>query len=233
MPAKDVQLVHSVRLVGRAGGAVKNLPGFKKGHHTVPDAVTATTSAFFAKICVEQLAAEAEAAFQKARELFGYKRKQVSLEVSSPTAVLTADDFTAEWAYALADGDPANYVVEFSLREVRTWTLLEAPPLNQLFPASFSEIGFALRQPVSVEAFIDAVEAAAEEQSFAVEYPSDYRECTVAVPDVTGKLRYDGAELRLMFPRNGSPRELLDGFAAARSAFALSKHRTLAKVFAG
>src|ERR1035437_818232 len=88
--------VQHVRFVGRAGGLVKALQGFKKSHHTVPDAVNAATSAFLAKLCAEELAEEAERFFQGARTTFGYKRKEITLDVTSPNAMLSAKDFTFE-----------------------------------------------------------------------------------------------------------------------------------------
>ena len=42
---------------------VKTLGGFKKGHHTVPDAVNATTNAFLGKLCAGELAADGETLF--------------------------------------------------------------------------------------------------------------------------------------------------------------------------
>ena len=54
-------VVADVQFVGRSGGAVKALSGFKKGHHTVPDAANATTNAFLGKISGDELAQQAEA----------------------------------------------------------------------------------------------------------------------------------------------------------------------------
>ena len=50
------QFVSRISLVGRSHGMVKSLAGFKKQHHTVPDAVNATTTAFLGKLCAGELA---------------------------------------------------------------------------------------------------------------------------------------------------------------------------------
>ena len=68
---------------------MKLLAGFRKGHHTLPDAANAVTNAFLGKICETELAAEAERLFQDARVGLEYKRKDIALAVTSPTAVLT------------------------------------------------------------------------------------------------------------------------------------------------
>ena len=48
--------VSRISLVGRSTGLVKNLAGFRKQHHTVPDAVNAATTAFLGKLCAAELA---------------------------------------------------------------------------------------------------------------------------------------------------------------------------------
>src|SRR5476651_851520 len=100
-------IIANISFIGRTGGMVKTLGGFKKGHHTLPDAANATTNAFLGKICAGELAARAEALFQQVRTRLGYKRKEVSLSLTGPMAVLMAKDFTVEIAYALEDAVPA------------------------------------------------------------------------------------------------------------------------------
>jgi len=222
--------VQQMRFVGRAGGLVKALRGFKKSHHTVPDAVNASTTGFLAKLCADELAEEAENFFQQARAAFGYKRKDLTLEVTSPTAVLSAKDFTLELAYALEDTDPASYAVTRALHGLRSGDFTATQECEAVFAGQFSELAFVLTKGAPVEAVIDAVEGLERDDDapLSVEYPSDCRDCTLAVAGVSATVRFDGAELAMVFARSGSPRELLEAFVAVREAFALSKRPVLA-----
>lgn len=220
--------VQHVRFVGRAGGLVKTLGGFKKSHHTVPDAVNAATSAFLGKLCADELAADAEKFFQLARSTFGYKRKDISLEVASPNSVLSAKDFTFELTYALDEADPASYTVVRSLHGLRSTDFAATDECETVFAQQFSELVFVLTKGAPVEAVIDAVEGLEGDDALKVEYPSDCRDCTLVVADVSATVRFDGSELAMVFPRSGSPRELLDAFVAVRDAFALTKKPVLA-----
>jgi len=56
-----------------------------------------------------------------------------------------------------------------------------------------------------------------------VSYPSDYSYCEIAVEGVAACVRCTGASVDLLFPKAGSPLELLREFAAVRAAFQLSK----------
>ena len=229
-PADDLSsLIQHLRFAGRESGLVKLLRGFKKTHHTVPDTVSAATTAFLGKLCGEDLSKEAEDVFQRVRTVFGYKRKELSLEVASPQALLLTKDFTFELSYSLNDDDPASYLVVRALRDVRNGDLLQTPEFESVFAGAFSEIVFALTKGAPVEAVIDAVEGleGVRDVELSVSYPSDCRDCLLAVEGVSAEVKFDGSELAILFPRNGSPRELMEAFAAVREAFRLTKNKAL------
>jgi hypothetical protein len=220
--------ISQVSLVGRSGGAVKTLRAFDKSRHTVPDAVNHATSGFLAKLCAPELAAEAEEQFQRARAALAYKRKDLSLDVTSPLAVLSARDFTLELLYALEDADPGAYVLTRTLHSLRNAALLDVAEFDGLFAGQFSSIHFMLAKGVRVEAVVDAVEALDAEAGLRVDYPSDCSSCTLTVDEVDAAVVCDGGTLEMQFPRAGSPKELVLAFAAARKAFALTKDKALA-----
>lgn len=224
---KSSAFVHHVRFVGRASGLVKSLGGFKKSHHTVPDAVNSATSAFLSKLCADEIAAEAEQFFQQARATFAYKRKELTLDVTSPNAVLSAKDFTFEIAYALDESDPASYVVTRVLHGLRSTDFAAMAECDTVFAGQFSELSFVLTKGATVESVIDAIEGLDDEAVLTVNYPSDCSRCILAVPGVSAEVRFEGGELAMVFPRSSAPRELLEGFIAVRDAFALTKQPVL------
>jgi len=216
-------IIADICFIGRTGGFVKKLSGFKKGHHTLPDAVNATTHAFLGKLCAGELAQEAETLFQAVRAALGYKRKEVALSVASPSAMLTAKNFTVEISYALEAGAPDRFAVVTILRDLKSEELARTAEFGRIFASRFTEISFALRQGARVEAVIDAIEALDGEGGLTVTYPSDYRDCVIAVEGVDAQVRCSGATLEVVFPRAGAPAELIDAFNAVREAFQISK----------
>lgn len=217
------RLIAGLAFIGRSGGQVKALAGFKKGHHTLPDAANATTNAFLAKICEPELADEAERLFQDVRSAMSYKRKDIALNVTSPMAVLTTRDFTVEMTYALEEREPTRFGVTTTLRELRDAEVSRREAVSRLFAGRFTDIAFALRKGVRVEAVIDAIEALDGEAGMTVSYPSDYRECVVRVEGVEAEVRCTGAALEVIFSRGGAPAELIAAFAIVRDAFRISK----------
>ena len=215
-------IVASLSFVGHDGGAVKTLSGFQKGRHTLPTVANATTNAFLAKLCETELAEQAEAFFQGVRDALAYKRRELALAVASPSAVLTAKDFTFELAYALEAAEPARYRVTHTLHSLRRPELARHQGFDTVFAGRFTDLSLGLKKSVRVEAVIDLVESLDADTGLAVAYPSDCRDCTLTVPGVDAAVRCTGPTLDLVFPVAGSPAALLDGFAAVRAAFALS-----------
>jgi hypothetical protein len=217
------RIVAGIAFVGRGGGLVKNLEGFKKGHHTIPDASNAVTNAFLGKICEPELSAEAEKLFQEVRVALDYKRKDIALTVTSPLAMLGAKDFTVEIFYTLEEKDPARYTVTTTLRGLMSAELARREAFARIFAGKFTEISFGLKKGASVEAIIDAIEELGGDEDLTVTYPSDYRDCTMRVAGVDAEVKCTGATLEIIFPRAGGPAELIEAFAQVRDAFRISK----------
>ncbi len=222
------KFVSQISLVGRSCGAVKTLTGFKKQHHTLPDAVNPSTMAFLGKLCMSELTAEGEDFFQRAKAALRYKRADLALEVISPNAQLTAKDFVFELSYSLEKTEPDRYAITRTLHGLRSGNLIEQLEFDALFAGIFSSIVFGLTKGARVEAVIDAIEALDEETALTVTYPSDCRHCVLQVENVAAEVVCDGATLEMRFPKNGSPRELVAAFGELRAAFALTKNRVLA-----
>jgi hypothetical protein len=226
--AADPKILQSLSFRGHSSGAVKTLSGFKKGFHTLPDAVTASTSAFLAKLASAELQEEAEQFFQRAKVLLNYKRKDLSLDLGTGIAVITARDFSHEIAYSLSEDEPSGFLVSRSLQGVRSPEFLSLAEADELLGGLFNEIIFALSRGAPVEQVIDAIEALEPSSAgMAVGYPSDCSHCTISVPDVEAEVRYASHELSMIFPRNAPPSQLWSAFLAVRHAFALSKDTTL------
>jgi hypothetical protein len=217
------RVVAGISFIGRGGGTVKDLTGFKKGHHTLPDATNATTNAFLGKICERELTDEAEKLFQDVRAALDYKRKDLALSVTSPLAMLGAKDFSVEIFYALEEREPARYSVTTTLRGVMNAELTRTAAFAQIFAGKFTEISFTLKKGARVDAIIDAIEELDGDDGLAVTYPSDYRDCTIAVEGVEATVRCTGASLEIVFPRAAGPAELIEQFTAVREAFRISK----------
>jgi hypothetical protein len=113
--------------------------------------------------------------------------------------------------------------VTTTLRELRELEVARGEAFSRIFAGMFSEISLSLQKGARVEAVIDVIEGLNREGGISVNYPSDYRDCVIRVEGVDADVRCTGASLDLIFPRSGSPAELIDAFASVREAFQISK----------
>ena len=208
--------------MGRSSGPIKALAGFRKAVHSVPDTANSATNAFLAKLCADELAEAAEQFFQAARTALAYKRKDISVSVTSPTANVVAKDFSIEISYAVEASHPSNYSVTTALRDLTDAKLAHMEAFRGVFRSSFSEIEFMYERSASVEEIIDAIEALDGSAGVSVDFPSDYRHCILRVEGVDAQVRCTAGTLEVVFSRRGSPADLIDGFEALRNAFQIS-----------
>jgi hypothetical protein len=109
------------------------------------------------------------------------------------------------------------------LQGLRSAELARTEEFAAIFAAAFSEISFGLKKGARVEAVIDLIEHLDGEGGLAVDYPADCHECRIRVTGVAAEVRCTGAAMEMVFPRAGSPGELMTEFAAVRGAFAVSR----------
>ena len=204
-------LIRSLSIVGRTRGEVRRLAAFDKRRHSVPDRVCGATQAFLEKLCEAELAEEAEELFQAAREQFGYKRREISLDLGAGFGRLETKDFILELRYELDEEEPSEFVVETTVREVASRDLLGSAPFNGSIGSRFDRLRCVLSGEFSVESVIDAVEED-ESGSLVVRYPSDCSSCLVRIDGVAGEVFLDGAVLEVRFGKQVSAGRLLETF---------------------
>ncbi len=213
-----IKVVSSLAIVGRTRGEVRRLAAFDKKRHTVPDRVCGATQAFLEKLCEEELTEDAEAIFQAAREQFGYKRREISLNVGAGFARLETKDFALELRYELDDEDPSDFVLETCVKDVASRDLLESEPFNASIGRRFDRLRCGLAGQVSVESVIDAVEDD-ESGGARVDYPSDCSSCTVRIEGVSGEIFVDGAVLEVRYGKLTTAGALLEVFERIGAPF--------------
>ncbi|MDQ8202421.1 hypothetical protein [Pelagicoccus sp. SDUM812003] len=212
----------SLTLVGKVWGELRRLSAFDKKRHTVPDKVTPVTQGFLERLCEEELTEDAEELFQAARQQFGYKRKEISLDVGAGYGRLECKDFLLELRYELDEEDPSRYSLETSVTPLASRDLLESEAFAAAVGSRFDRLRCGLSGKVSVESVIDAVE---EEESgdLSVDYPSDCRHCTVAIDGVAAEIFLDGAILEVRFGKLVTAGSLLAAFESVSERFAAAE----------
>ncbi len=220
MPTPPSAEVRNVHLLGAKPGNVKNLTGFRKGFHkvpaTLPDSMFERQFGAMAEPDLDRLAREL---FEKLRAGRGYKRKEINLNLDSPTATLTTTDFTLDLSYAPNPADPGDYALVYDLHSIRDIAVFADGSLNDVFAGVFNRVSFSFGQTIDMEDLIDELEEAPGGAA-SLRYPPDCSECTVQLAGYVGVVRVTPRQLEVVSPAGASPAELVKTFVEASEVLA-------------
>ena len=207
---------------------MKNLLGFRKGVHRIPNVLPDTNyGRQFAAICGPDLDELARGLFEKLRAARGYKRREINLAVDAPSATLTAVDFTLDLLYAPGPDDPGDYQLSYDLHTIRDIAVFADGSLNEVFAGVFNRVALTFAEPVNMEDVIDELEEAPGGAA-ALRYPPDCSECSLRLPGFVGEVRVTPRALEVISPAAASPAELVRTFVEASDA--LAANATLARL---
>lgn len=117
--------LRSVDLIGRKGGVIRELSGFSKRYHHVPDSVDSYTQSFVERIAIEDLKREATEIHDNLKSNFKYKRREIKIDIDSALAVISTKDFDLSVAYAQDSDDASSYVIEYQINNIKNPDALE------------------------------------------------------------------------------------------------------------
>lgn len=218
----------SARLAGARAGNVKNLLGFRKGVHRIPNVLPdANYERQFGAICSPDLETLASGLFERLRAARGYKRREINLAADAPSATLTTVDFTVDILYAPGPEEPGDFLLTHDLHTIRDIGVFADGSLNEVFAGVFNKVALSFAAPVSMEEVIDELEEAPGGAA-SLRYPADCHECFLRLPGFIGEVRITAKGLEVISPAAAAPAELVRTFIEASEA--LAGNPTLAKL---
>ena len=164
--------VKSVDLLGAKGGHVKELSGFKKGLHQVPETVNGYTASFVAGIAAQDVEFEATKLYEQIKSNFKYKRRDIKLEIDGASAFVATKDFDLSITYSQDTEDPGAYSIEYLINNVRDAEVLNDEGLQNILDRHFDEVRFLLKGEIDLEELIDAIESE-DDGEILIDYPPD------------------------------------------------------------
>lgn len=144
-------------LRGTVRGRVRDLPGYAKPRTPLTSHsdweqsfVEATGTA-----SVSELATDL---FEKLRDAFHYKRKELVVTKASSRASLQCPDFEVHIALTQDPEDAERYVRTIDVRAFRNPAILEDPRFAEIFTGLCHQVVFDLHSPLDIEKAIDDIE---------------------------------------------------------------------------
>lgn len=178
-------------LAGEQSGRVRKLKGFVKGSHHEPDACFPAAEAFIRKIGREELEELAESFFQRFRQDFGWKRKELSCTHDEMGSHLRTPDFELHLSLVQDPKEPRLYCQRLELSGFESFDVLASDGFARCFHGHLDTVRMHFRETLDLADIIDAWEDNPEVAPL-LDYPSDISSLRVRPSDTRG------IELRLL-----------------------------------
>lgn len=191
-------------------GRVKELSGFRKSHN-IPERVNAWARRFVQRIGASDLKADLDEVYERIREHFGYKRKDV--ETSGEDAgygAIRTPDFEYAVLLELDSADPSQVVWRREVGQLASLDVVRHPAFRHVFGDRLDQLVFEFLEPQDVAAFVDRFESDPPPGA-RIRLDSDASQAEITLSGFAGRVCVT-AHSATVFGRPGDPTTLLDQF---------------------
>ena len=202
--------VNDVELRSVECGSIKNLSGFQKRYHKVPDRISSATMSFVSRISQEELDQESERIHDILRTKMGYKRKDLEKDTNDNGFSFKTPDFIISATIEQDEEECSQYKQTIIMSSI-DFNFINSPKFNDAFTNLFDTLVITLNKKIDIAEFVDQIEDL-EHDDIDISYKPDLSECTLEIDDIEGVLTIRGNEVNVKFNWNTSPKNMISYF---------------------
>lgn len=146
--------------------------------------------------------------FEQLRDLFRYKRKDLSYSCAGATATIKGPDFDVNISLTQDDEAAQYYVMQTEVRSIRSIDMLDDPRFIAAFTKHCKKIVFELEGSIDIESTIDDIESVDLLIKY-LEYDPDCSYFTLRLPDVGVLLHATSRQMTFSLDGHGDLKALL------------------------
>ena len=194
-------------------GDIKDLPGYNKRFHHVPDKVGKAQNDFVHAKVGNLVKDEIDEMSEKIKDAMGYTRKQIKITGSDGDyeGAIETPDFTYTVEVSQSQDDPAEYVIKRSLLDVTNPDIINDKDFNEVFDGYFRELSFTFNKPINIDKLIDRIEAKGKSVGVQLKYtPGDTSRVRVIFQGSTNEIVIELYSINITVPRAASPAQLVE-----------------------
>jgi hypothetical protein len=191
-------------------GRLKELAGFRK-NHTVPERVTNLARRFVQRIGMTDLKADLDRMYERIREQFGYKRKEIETVCEATGyGTIRTPDFEYTVLLELDESNPAQVIWRREVGQLSSVEVVHQPAFRLVFGDVLDRLVFEFREPLDIAAYVDRWEVEAPPGT-KVRVDSNTSQVEITLRGLTGHIHVT-AEGVTISGRPGDPTTLLEQF---------------------
>jgi len=203
----------NISLVREEEDNVKNLPGFKKGSHKVPDYIGSSPNGFIQDIGSTIIEKEISELSNALREKLKYKRAELRPSTDRGGGSIETPDFDYSMTISQSDSNPSEYILTRKLENFRNSDMVSNTEFNVIFSRYFNSLVFDLSTRINVTDLIDKIEALDEDSLISVKFnPLETHKCSIEIEGLEYSVNVTTDTLSITSNYRTSPALLVAGF---------------------
>ncbi len=191
---------------------IKNLAGYRKTH-SLPDRANEWARKYIARIAAPDIKADLDNTFDRVRESFGYKRKDLDVSAERDgMGYIRTPDFEYTITVNVNPDDLSEVIWQREIGRLSGPEFVRTDGFKHVFGGVFDRLVFEFAQPVDVADFVDRIEDDPPE-GVKIIVASDANEAEVKLAGFAGKVRLTPDSVVIQ-GRSGDSAGLLEQFLA-------------------
>lgn len=209
----------NISLLSRESDLVKNLPGFKKGFHNIPDHLSSRSESFIKEIGSKIIIDEISSLGDEIRKKLRYKRVDIRSSTDKGGGSIETPDFDYNIVITQSEKDPTEAIITRKLENFKNSNIINSPEFNSVFSHNFDTLEFGLTKRISILKLIDAFEMLDEDSQVKVNYSlSELSSCTIFLEGVDNEIVVTPETLSIKTTYQTSPEKLIISFKTTHKA---------------
>ena len=206
--------MHGVLLALRTTQLVRNLPGYRKGDHRIPEDVNDRTQRFVGRLGGSLVAADLDHVFQSLRTGFRFKRTDLATqETDEGSGSITTPFFRYTSCVYQHPRNADEAIWQRDVSEIVDANQLLSPGFVSVFGETFDTVELVPHSAMNLEKLIDHIEDRADPR-VSLSYDRNITACEIGIEGVPAKIQVTKDVFQIKHPHPSSPRRLMDSLFA-------------------
>jgi hypothetical protein len=209
----------SIEIFDTEEGDIKDLPGFVRKSHHVPEKVGKAQNDFVRAKVGSLVKDEIDEMSKRIKNRMGYTRTELKVAAGEGDAEgsITTPDFTYMVEVSQSDENPKEYIIKRTLFDVSDPDIINDKEFNGIFDGHFRALSFSFNKPINIDKIIDRIEAMRKAAAVELDYtPGDTSKLTVIFPASTNEIVIERNSINITIPQAASPAALVDVYKDTR-----------------
>lgn len=202
----------NISLLSEEEDSVKNLPGFKKGYHKVPNYIGSTANSFIQEKGFSIIEDEINELSLDIKNSLRYKRAEIRTSIDLGVGSIETPDFDYSISISQSENEAEDYLIIKRLDNFKNPEIVMKPEFNEIFSTHFDSLVFDLRKEINIIKLIDKVEEL-EDSSITVKYnPSNLSKCKIIIEGLDYTINVTETSISITSEFQTTPNKLIEAF---------------------